>query len=812
MEQQYTLILSGHEHQGDDYSISRSTATATFLAGEVLSSVKSNSSSFYAILLEADFTSSRVSKFAWDGNQYTPDSPRALVGFRKNTVQNNQRCRLSIEHQRYLEDPEFALNHPDRDRLSLRDYFVYPHLRRLDSKDRPSLKLPPVTVNLEMLVKNGSSLLFGADTCGKTSLAKRLYCDALEKGYTPLLLRGGSISKCPGRLLTQLLRETFAAQYAHPDFQTWQMLPGSKRLLIIDDWHRTPLRNKEKRHQVLSILSAAFESMIVIAGEELQFEAFESGEHSLEAFGFRNFLILPFGHQRRSALIDKWISLCQIEDANDDELEHRRVLAEREINRIIGTNFVPSYPFYILLLLSQHEAQKPTNTTSGSYGHLYEALITFAIERVHDSTTTLDTKLNYLTEFAQFLRSEESRVVSTEKVQKWHEAHCNKYRLKLPFTTLIGELIEAGILTSSHDTLGFRHRFTRYYFVGRYLRDHLGEPDIRADIAHMAKRLHNTESANVLIFLCYLCKDPFILQTMLDSSRTLFAKHRPCEMGDDTHFLKNLLGYAPEIHVRLPTGSARQHREQLARARDESQPDPSGEDCDEDAPSNRYADDADDASELVQFSAALKTIRILGQVLRNFAGSITGEVKHDIAAECYSLGMRVLGFFMSAIRTNQEQMLGTISKAFVARSKSTAPATSDELDKQVRLFLFLLCSHLAYVLTKHVSHSVGLPDLRLTFDDILERNNVTSYTLIDLSIRLDSLSVFPKKLIESMHKKEEKNTYAHAVFVQLIANHFHLNQVNYRTRQHVCALVGIQSATPRVLSASDAANRSSKHQ
>jgi hypothetical protein len=47
--------------------------------------------------------------------------------------------------------------------------------------------------------------------------------------------------------------------------------------------------------------------------------------------------------------------------------------------------------------------------------------------------------------------------------------------------------------------------------------------------------------------------------------------------------------------------------------------------------------------EILQHNAAFKTIQILGQVLKNFTGSLRGGPKRQLMEECYGLGLRVLG-------------------------------------------------------------------------------------------------------------------------------------------------------------------------
>ena len=51
--------------------------------------------------------------------------------------------------------------------------------------------------------------------------------------------------------------------------------------------------------------------------------------------------------------------------------------------------------------------------------------------------------------------------------------------------------------------------------------------------------------------------------------------------------------------------------------------------------------------EAMQLNAALKSIQILGQLLKSFPASLTGEKKKEIANATYRLGLRTISSFLS---------------------------------------------------------------------------------------------------------------------------------------------------------------------
>jgi hypothetical protein len=69
-----------------------------------------------------------------------------------------------------------------------------------------------------------------------------------------------------------------------------------------------------------------------------------------------------------------------------------------------------------------------------------------------------------------------------------------------------------------------------------------------------------------------------------------------------------------------------------------------------------------------EINAAMKTVQVIGQSLRNFPGSLRGDLKREMALESYRLGLRTFGMLCRIISTNiesvQQQMRDNPSKVF----------------------------------------------------------------------------------------------------------------------------------------------------
>ena len=57
-------------------------------------------------------------------------------------------------------------------------------------------------------------------------------------------------------------------------------------------------------------------------------------------------------------------------------------------------------------------------------------------------------------------------------------------------------------------------------------------------------------------------------------------------------------------------------------------------------------------SDFFKLNSAFKTVEIIGQILRNYAGSLKGDQKVDLASDCFGLALRTLSFVYNFIERN----------------------------------------------------------------------------------------------------------------------------------------------------------------
>ena len=159
----------------------------------------------------------------------------------------------------------------------------------------------------------------------------------------------------------------------------------------------------------------------------------------------------------------------------------------------------------------------------------------------------------------------------------------------------------------------------------RYLRDNVNKPQNARCIRGLSRRLYHEESANIMIFLCHLSKDERVLGAMLEAARNLFTESKRFDISKQTDFLHRVNEELPKLV--LAEGNPSENRLRMLKEKDSLQRRKQTERKESRAEIIEEPDA--DISELSNINASFKTIQILGQVLRNFTGSLKGEPKHN---------------------------------------------------------------------------------------------------------------------------------------------------------------------------------------
>ncbi|RLL48981.1 hypothetical protein D8Y20_13435, partial [Mariprofundus sp. EBB-1] len=555
-------------------------------------------------------------------------------------------------------------------------------------------------------------------------------------------------------------------------------LDVGKRVIIVDDYHKLNL-TKERRKEFLDRASK-FSSYTFLFAQNLALainEIVNAEGGGLEK-DFSNVNILQFNRQRRNRLIENWL-LLDGEPEDKNAFAHRLNFMETTITDLLGKNFVPSYPIYVLSVLQASETATQIDTRASTQGYYYEIFIKTALSQ-GKSNVEYNILETYLAHLSYHFFENEVKILDERAYQDFHFAHQNNFDIERSWKDISSSLIEKQIFIATDGNYHFAQKYLYYYFTAYYMQDHIDEESIQHRIAFLCQHLYNEEYSNILLFLAHLSKHPIIIQELINAAEQHFPDVQPASIDADVVFL-NELDHAV-LDISYEDSDHRENRKKLLANIDE----------DEQRDTLNYELTENDKNQMtdpaIKLNGALKTLQILGQVLKNFPGSIHAEQKYEIANSCYRLGLRSLASMYNLLRENETLILEDYMNIIKVHHPSMH---LDDIRKRAKETIVGMGRVVTYGIVKRISGAVGSPDLSVTYQRLLKDNDIPSYNLVDVALQLDHGGSFPLNRVKEANSSIQNNFLALNTLRLLVVENLSLFPVSYDTRQKACEAVDV---------------------
>lgn len=802
------IVLTGHEHVEKYVQKRISTGEEiNYSKGAVLQETGKSISGFNFILIDLDARQQKIFQYHWKDGKYTRLHESEWLGFIRNKKLTDGTFTISTAFAQELKDIGAAFTHPRiKGDLTLQDLFIYPDFsdHTFDIEESGSKPLRQKGLKGEQLIpyiRNYKQvIIIGGDTSGKSALAKVIFTEL--KDMVPVLVSGQELDGPDTSKFRRSIGRAFAREYSSSALESFEQLDRARKALIIDDFHKSKFKKASAKAKIFEAACELFDIVIILVDDIYRVEqiAFSNtAEPSL--YKFRQLEIREFGFVKRGRLIKKWVQLGQ--DGTVDEKQLLVSIADfaKLVQRILGKNILPSYPLPILTVLQTWEATQSHDMQAGSYGHLYEELITRALRSDKNDPEDVDQKYTFISMIAYRIFSAGQSGLSNQEVKEVYQDYVRLYNVSFNTVDMIRELEEARILHLIDGNYRFKYKYIYYYFVARYLKENLANPDeadrLQAQLLDMADRVHVGDYANILTFYVFRTKDRKVIQRLLENAKRIYDEFQPSRLEGDVEFINKLYKEMPALE--LPESPVEENQERHWANLDKT------EENDDRSDNNELTIEGDDEeekysrelSDLGKVNMALKSLQVIGQILRNSPGSLRGDLKFEITKEGYKLGLRVLAALLSIAETNLD-VLRSFYMSVIGEKRDIR--SDKELLRLADGVLIEVTQGAAYGLIKTVSHALGHEKLGDIYKKVLrEEGESTANKLIDLSIKLDHFKSVPENDISNINKMTRKNVFALAILRDMVVNFLYLFPAEQDTRQKLGKLLGFKTTDPKML-------------
>ena len=798
LEAHADLILTGHEHENE--ASRRATSDGGEIAyteGGVLHDPRRPGLiTFNVVLLDLAGDRQLIRRFQYAGGHFTAGGPSQATSLQSNRLRKDREFRLLRDFEEWLDEFEDPLSHPRVDDLRLSHLFAYPDLRKITDQAERAVKRK-TKAELVGVVKSekvadeimGQSRGFisGGDKAGKTTLLKQLFGYLHRHGKVPVFIRGSEVHRSGD---AEALRKQVAAavtkQYQFLDAEAFEQLDKDKRVLLIDDLQHTSA-DPEVTNRILAYAHDRFGVSILSASTDffIEFIGNNSSGEADHLYDYQRYEIADFGQQRFEELATKWTALGR-RDEDPKQLKNAALELCDKVRSLVAVAQLPYTPWLLLVILEHDESPDATIAAkNGDIGHLYNAVITVKLAQSGSARFNLTGKFTYLSELAYELYKTGTAVIREGSLRAFHSTYLERFDLTFDYERVRDDLVTARMLRLDGDEVAFRHRFVFAFFVAYWISRNIHKPEAQEVVRHLCARLDHDISANVLVFLAHLTDNPIVLQEMKASAAALLSSASPARMEAEVRPLNELCGVPqmrslpstpPDVNRRLAQEhaddrEARSHRvdEQDGRLIKVSPPE-------EDVRQELH-------KSVRELRAALKTIRILGQVLRNKALATESDDKVALMEETLLLSRRVLGYLYgyldelkSMVTFLRKRLMETLvdeRKGELRRKIAKEEGGRVEADPRLtrtdlrniwgeagglaRQFWFDIFASASFGAVKIAAAAVGSRDLDTTLAKIRARSDCIPLQLIDLNVRMNRRgTTVPLEDFEKMHRSAEK--------------------------------------------------------
>lgn len=639
----------------------------------------------------------------------------------KSVVERLERIKalkFKAEHISFLNDASlFTKAHENKEVLKMEDIFVSPELEKYNEEKNKREKL-----SFDLLVENfeesSKIVIAGDDQSGKTSIAKVFIQRLRGKNFIPVYLKDEE-ELLQGDLryrVEQLFKEQYETNRNLTDFEIERIVP------LVDDFHKA--HKKELAIERLGV----FKQLILIVDTIFDLEMLRK-----DLVGnFDRYRIKQLKPSLRNDLIRKWLSVSDRIDTDPDfinndlaQIDARTDMINQTLGKTFGRGLMPAYPFFLLTLLSNYETlNNKINEEITSQGYYYQALIILFLTKERVPNEKLDTYLNFLTELSYAIFHNKS-ALSQKQFGEFFDQYEKDFNLTEPREVLISKLKHSGIIkVTSLGNYDFDYPYLYYFFVGKYFSEHYDSRFVEnntaiAEVKNILDNLHKNENAYITIFLVHHSKDQSLILEIAHRADEMFNDFQPATLdkAELDFFRTNVV---PQQKIGEKTHNVAQERKKQLIVQDKIE---EAEQQTEDD-----LDDDDDNGLSAQLRRSIKTVEVIGCIMRNRAGS-SRTMLEGLFEKGSNVHLRIVSSFFDLVKRmiKKENYDEFIQKRVAEKNPDLTPSQVSKISQNIfwnMNFGFILA------MIERITGALGAKTLMNICDSVCEQKNTPAYYVI----------------------------------------------------------------------------------
>lgn len=787
------VVLLGHEHTKDDYEKIGDNFSVYCNHGKELQDSNSERSAFSVFNFDATLQNYNIVDFEWKNDKYVRLNEK-VNQFHKNIASQQTVFNPNQSTVDYIYDLGFTANHFSKDCVMLPDLFVWPDLKKFDYNNDKRKVEHIRTDTINELYTNDLCIFTGSSSHGKTSMAKMLYLDAVGKGTCCVLVDGEKFTSSDITNIEDTINEHFIEQYNRESLEDFRQLPREKKIVIIDNFDSIKAV-KNRRNLVVDYLTKKFHKVVIFLTSSIDITSILSSETIDSTSELFYYDILPLGNRKRKELISKWYHLNE-ENLTEEEISEKIEKSVSQIDSLLGNGaaFIPALPIFIINVLQNNDAIKPTYGNS-KYAVLYESLILSTLSKISSDYITSGASnidINMLSKLAFSMLIKKHTNFIEPELEAIVKDFCDDVIINISYQDFLKKMVSAQIIykdSSEGETYRFKYPYMFYYFAGRYIAYNLKNKDVKDAVIYMSSKLFNETYGNIIIFVCHFSNNQEIIDEILLNAYETLSWYEPFDFTKSNPIFKEIQETVEALIPATVGGneSVNANKNKVLERMDEVGIN-DGQVTKGESEINDNINETE--KEMASVSAAFKTLEVLGQILQNYPGDINGENKISIIDEVHKLGMRSVQAIINTMGYLERDLVEYIIDKAKSKKQNIR---RDEVVSSTKRFINFLISGTVRGMVHQVAISLNSKYILEAATRVFSNDNSISSKLILVDLKLNCLNMPNYQEIANLKKifDSQNERFASSILCSIVGYYLTYNKCDRALRSKLCALCGI---------------------
>lgn len=785
LRERSNIVITGHEHVEDSLRIESESNKCLMLEAMSFDDDWSEDNGFLTFKFEENDV--LIRNFKWQDKEFKEIKQVKQSEIIKNNSISINNYIVKIDYLKSIKDIGVNFIHPDKDDLTLEDVFIYPNLKKIDGNSKLDMK--KFSSDSILSGERKKVILIGDEYCGKSTLLKKYFLDAAKKGYLPLSIDCSTVKRA-GLEYDKILQRFLEGQYENLSLTEF-INSAATKIALIDSFDL--IRGDRKSVELFLDKSArVFDIIIISVSDSFDFNGSELiGENYFDE-SFEKYEMLRLGYKLRYDLVHKWNSLKEECSIENKVLLAKNDLAFKTISRIIGRNYIPSTPFFLLTMLQSMENGNSLDVNASSYGYYYEYLITHSLGSASVRKEELDEFFNYVKELSSHYFTNNLQEETTDNLWDFNLKFCQEYGVRIDYETRISLLVKAKIMEKKDGGYyKFKYPYVYYFFIAKHLAETIRDEKTIEIINGLVSSLGKRRSMSILMFLTHHSRDESILDKVVEQAKKLFKDNSPTKLDLNIKFINDIVDALPKLNFQ------KQDRFQLRRAyedrKDALEENNSVDKFDDDDCLNDRKEDEQAGTDLLkEMNLTFKSLEILGQLSRNYYGSLKVPQKKRLLGEAIDAPLRSLDFFIGYIKDETDIVLDAIERRISEQNgEKNINLTQLQLKEMAKHFLFQLVLGLSYTFLTKISSSIGSNNLQPVIDELCDAHDSNSGKILKLATMLELGNSISVEHLRTILQSLDKNPISDNLVKSIILNYLYMFERSDVEVQQICAVAEI---------------------